>query len=87
MIYVTIGVITVLLLLAIAALALGNVLSEFPSFMFILLGAMVVLISAAIYLSFAVPSYADTSIFTRDKEKAAPITQDEMDGMELIEGY
>lgn len=85
MIYITIGVIGILLILAIAALAFGDILSEFPSFMYMLLGAIVLLIGAAIYLSFAVPSFADTSMFGGGEEKTAPITQDEMEGLELIE--
>jgi hypothetical protein len=83
--YITIGVIGILLLLVIVSLVFGSVLSEFPSFMYMLLGAIVLLISAAIYLSFAVPSYADSSIFGGGKEKSAPVTQDEMVGLELIE--
>jgi len=83
--YITIGVIAVLLLLAISAWTLSESLSELPSFMYILLGAMVLLIGAAMYLSFAVPSYANTSSFIVKEKKAPNITQDDMIGLELIE--
>ncbi len=83
--YITIGVIAVLLLLAISAWTLSESLSELPSFMYILLGAMVLLIGAAMYLSFAVPSYANTSSLIVKEKKAPNITQDDMIGLELIE--
>jgi len=85
MMYITIGVIAVLLLLAISAWTLSESLSELPSFMYILLGAMVLLIGAAMYLSFAVPSYANTSSLIVKEKKAPNITQDDMIGLELIE--
>jgi hypothetical protein len=89
MMYVTIGVIILLILLSITAIALGEALSELPSFMYVTLGAIVLLIGAALYLSFAVPSWArtspDGSSSNQQKNSDVSVTQDQMQGMELLE--
>jgi predicted membrane channel-forming protein YqfA (hemolysin III family) len=85
MMYVTVGVIAALVILVIIALVFGEAFSELPSFMFVLLGAIVLLIGAAIYLSFAVPSMANINPLSEGAKDKATVTQDQMAGLELQE--
>lgn len=86
-IYLTIGIAIFLLILAGVLFATGDVLSEFQeSFLYLVAGLFILLIGAAVYLSFATPILASgeagTGLFERKKDTV--ITQDEMNGLELL---
>ncbi|MBD3251999.1 hypothetical protein GF380_06160 [Candidatus Uhrbacteria bacterium] len=83
MIYLTIGIIVTLLIAAGLFYAFSDLLSELDgNFMYVILGAVVLLMGAAIYLGFAVPSLANIQVF--ESEKPSAVTQDNMEGLELI---
>ncbi len=85
MMYITIGVIIFLILFAIVLSAFGGVLEEFrDKFMYIMAAAILIVIGAAVYLSIAMPSLADSPIFN-NKETKANVTQDDVIGLELRE--
>jgi cytochrome c biogenesis protein CcdA len=84
MMYVTLGVVALLILLAIAALVFGDVLSELTNFMYIVLAVIILIIGAALYLSIAVPSFAHMSVFDSGKDEPH-ITQDNVQGLNLTE--
>ena len=85
MMYITIGVIIFLVIFAIVLSAFGGVLEEFrDKFMYIMAAAILIIIGSAVYLSVAVPSFANTSFFGSDAGGTA-VTQDNVIGLELRE--
>jgi hypothetical protein len=84
MMYITLGVVALLILLAIAALVFGDVLSELTNFMYIVLAAIILIIGAALYLSIAVPSFAHMPVFDSGKDEPR-ITRDNVQGLNLTE--
>lgn len=85
MMYITIGVIIFLIVLAIVLSAFGGVLEEFrDKFMYIMAAAILIIIGAAVYLSIAMPSLADSPLFG-DTDDNAVVTQDDVIGLELRE--
>lgn len=82
MIYVTFGIVALLVLIAATLHHFSLGFYEFNgAFMLIMMLLVLFMIGSAVYLSFALPSLADTPISFFNQDSNQPLTQDSASGI------
>lgn len=84
--WTTLVIVFLLVILAISLNYLALAFYEFQgAFMYAMLGILLFIVGAAIYLSFALPSLAGENLPLFGKNKEMSVTQDSVQGLELLE--
>ncbi|GMU25687.1 hypothetical protein KJZ71_04880 [Patescibacteria group bacterium] len=84
--WTTLAIVFLLVILAISLNYLALAFYEFRgAFIYTMVGILLFIVGAAIYLSFALPSLAGEELSLFGKNKDISVTQDSVQGLELLE--